>query len=345
MKIKRHKTVKVKINELEIGGNAPIRVESMTNTNPHKPAETIAQINKLKAAGCELVRIALPDLKSAEYVKDIKKETNISLMADIHFDYKIAIKAIENGIDSLRLNPGNIREPKNIKKVVERVKEKNMVVRIGVNSGSINRKKYPQPTADALIDSAFDHIKIFEELDFHNIIISLKSTDVLTTIEAYEKFSQISNYPLHIGITEAGTQFTGAVKSAVGLGVLLYKGLGDTLRVSLSGDPVTEITTGFKILQSLGLRERGIEVIACPTCGRAEIDVEKIALEIEKNTAHIEKHLKVAVMGCIVNGPGEAMDADIGIACSKTDAILFKHGKIIKKIKHSEIINELLNNI
>jgi (E)-4-hydroxy-3-methylbut-2-enyl-diphosphate synthase len=266
-------------------------------------------------------------------------------MADIHFDYRIALSAIEYGIDSLRLNPGNIREPEYVKKVVDAVKEKNMTVRIGVNSGSINRKKYPHPTPEALVDSAFEHIKIFEQENFFNIIVSLKSTDVLTTIRAYEIFSKKSDYPLHIGITEAGTQFSGAIKSSVGIGVLLYEGLGDTLRVSLSGNPVTEVTTGYKILQALGLREHGVEVIACPTCGRAEIDVEKIALDIENSTSNINKHIKIAVMGCIVNGPGEAMDADVGVACSKNEAIIFKKGKIIKKITHNQIKDELINAI
>ncbi len=345
MKQKRHKTIKVKIGELEIGGNAPVRVESMVNVSPYNPAEIIKQINELEKAGCELVRITLPDEKSTEYISNIKKNTRIPIMGDIHFDYKIAVKAIENGIDALRLNPGNIRDKNKLKEVVKRVKDKNMVVRIGVNSGSINRSKYKEVTPDAMVDSAFEHIELFEAYNFTNIIVSLKATDVLTTIESYKKFIKLRNYPLHIGITEAGTQFTGSIKSSVGLGILLYEGIGDTLRVSLSGDPVVEVIVGYKILQSLRLREHGIEVIACPTCGRAEIDVEKIALEIEKRSADIEKNIKVAVLGCIVNGLGEAGDADVGIAGTKNESILFKNGKIIKKVKNSELIDELLKLI
>jgi len=344
MKIKRHKTRKIKIRNLFIGGNTPVVVESMTNVNVHNLPHIIKQIIKLEQAGCQLVRISLPDIKSTQLIPQIKAKTKIPLMGDIHFDHRIALEAVEQNIDSIRLNPGNIRQKDKIKLIIQKVKAKNITVRIGANAGSIDRSKYRKADADALVKSAMEHIKIFENYQYRNLIVSLKSSDVAITVEAYRKFSKIRDYPLHIGITEAGTKYSGIIKSSVGMGILLSEGLGDTMRVSLACDPVEEVYTAYKILQSLGLY-KGIEVIACPTCGRTGIDVEKIANAIENKTRGIQKNIKIAVMGCIVNGPGEAKDADIGVAGSKKHAILFKKGKLIKKIKKQDILSELLKEM
>ncbi len=345
MTIKRHKTKKVKINSLTIGGNAPIVVESMTNADVHSSSRIARQINQLSEAGCGLVRISLPDIRSAQIIPKIKEKTNVPLMGDIHFDHKIALEAIAYGIHSIRLNPGNIRKKEKIKEVIKKIKEKNIPVRIGANAGSVNRNKYKTSDADALVKSVMEHIKIFEQEGYYNLIVSLKSSDVETTIKAYQKFSKIRNYPLHIGITEAGTLFSGTIKSSVGLGILLSQGLGDSIRVSLSCDPVKEVHTAYKILQSLGLSKKRIEIISCPTCGRTGINVEKIAATIEKKTMGFNKNIKVAVMGCIVNGPGEAKEADIGVAGSGKEAILFKKGKLVKKITRDKIIPEILDFI
>ena len=309
MTIKRHKTRKIKINSLTIGGNAQIVVESMTNADVHSSNRIARQINQLSEAGCGLVRISLPDIRSARIIPEIIKKINIPLMGDIHFDHKIALEAISYGIHSIRLNPGNIRGKEKIKEVVKKIKEKNIPVRIGANAGSINRRKYKTSDSDALVKSVMEHIKIFEKERYYNLIVSLKSSDVETTIKAYQKFSKIRNYPLHIGITEAGTLFSGTIKSSVGLGILLSQGLGDSIRASLSCDPVKEVHTAYKILNSLGLSKRGIEIISCPTCGRTGINVEKIAGIIEKKTMGLNKNIKIAVMGCIVNGPREAKKA------------------------------------
>ncbi len=343
MKIKRHKTRRVKIKNLAIGGNAPIIVESMTNVDVHSVPKIARQINQLEEAGCKLVRISLPDIKSARLVSIIQSKIKIPLMGDIHFDYQIALEAIDRGINSIRLNPGNIRQKDKIKLIATKAKEKNITVRIGANVGSINRTKYKKINADTLLKSVMEHISLFEKEKYYNLIVSLKSSDVLATIEAYQKFSKMRDYPLHIGITEAGTKFSGAIKSSVGMGILLYQGLGDTIRVSLACDPVAEVYAGYKILQSLGIYKQGVDVIACPTCGRTGIDVEKIANIIEQKTRGIRKNIKVAVMGCIVNGPGEAKEADIGVAGSQKEAILFKKGKLVKKIKRDKIISELLS--
>ncbi|MBU1078736.1 MAG: flavodoxin-dependent (E)-4-hydroxy-3-methylbut-2-enyl-diphosphate synthase [Spirochaetes bacterium] len=345
MKIKRHKTRKVRIGDLKIGGNEPIAVESMTNADVYSPSKIIKQIKQLEKAGCKLVRISLPDLRSASYISTIKKNTMIPLMGDIHFDYRIALKAIEEGIDSIRLNPGNIRQKDKVRLLVQKVKERKITVRVGSNAGSVDRNRYKKNDADALVKSVMEHIRIFEKAKYYNLIVSLKSSDVMTTVSAYEKFSKIRNYPLHIGITEAGTRFSGTVKSSVGLGLLLARGLGDTIRVSLSCDPVEEIYTGYKILQSLGLYKNMVDIISCPTCGRAGIDVEKIAAIIENRVRGLNRKLKVAVMGCIVNGPGEAREADIGVAGSSKEAILFKKGKMVKKIDPDKVIDELVGYI
>ncbi len=345
MTIKRHKTRKSRIRCLSIGGSSPIVVESMTTADPHSVSKVVKQVRQLTEAGCGLVRISLPDIESAKLVPRIKDRINVPLMGDIHFDHRIAIEAIDRGIDSIRLNPGNIRRKDKIKLIIDRVKEKNIVVRVGANSGSVDRRKYKRNNADALVKSAMEHVKIFEKEDYRNLIVSLKSSDVKTTIDAYREFSKIRDYPLHIGITEAGTEFSGTIKSSVGLGILLSEGLGDTIRVSLSCDPVKEVYAGYKILRSLGLSGRGIDVISCPTCGRAGINVEKIANAIEQKTMNLEQSLKVAVMGCIVNGPGEAREADIGVAGSSTHAILFKKGQPVKKIDKNRIMPELLKYI
>lgn len=342
---KRHQTKVVKIGNVLVGGNNPIVIESMTNVDVYDVEKIVSQILECEKAGCQLIRITLPDLKAAELIKEIKSKINIPLMGDIHFDYQIALKAIEQGIDSIRLNPGNIKNNEKIEEIIKQVKEKNIPVRVGANAGSIDRNKYKKLNADALVNSVMEHITLFEKYKYENLIVSLKASDVNMTIEAYEKFSKIRNYPLHIGITEAGTKFSGSIKSAVGIGVLLYLGLGDTLRVSLSSNPVDEILAGYKILQSLGLYENMIDIISCPTCGRTGIDVEGIANEIEKATFFIKKKLKVAIMGCIVNGPGEAKEADIGVAGSQNEVILFKKGKMEKKILREDITRELLDYI
>lgn len=345
MKIKRHKTNVVNIGDLAIGGKNPIVIESMTNVDPYDVNAIVQQINQLAEQGCLLVRIALPEVKAASLVSQIKARVKIPLMGDIHFDYRIALEAINQNIDSLRLNPGNIRQKDKIEEIVKRVKAKNIPVRIGVNAGSIDEKKYKHHDINALVKSAMEHVRIFEHYKFNQIIISLKSSNVLETIEAYKKFSTLRNYPLHIGITEAGTKFSGTIKSALGVGILLYEGLGDTIRISLAGDPVYEVIVGYKILKDLGLYKNQVEVIACPTCGRTEFPVEEIANEIEKQCVTIKKNIKVAVMGCVVNGPGEAKDADIGVAGSRHQIILFKKGKYVKTIKEEEIIPEIMGFI
>ncbi len=343
--IKRKKTRRVYIGKVAVGGGADITVQSMVKLSPDNEKEIIKQIQELEKVGCHIVRIALPTIEACDKIPIIKRNTNIPIVGDIHFDYRIAIKSIENGIDGIRLNPGNIREKNKVKSIVKLAKQRKIPIRVGVNSGSIDRKKYPVADADALVKSAMEHIKILEDENFTDIIVSLKSTDILTTVEAYEKFSEIRDYPLHIGITEAGTKFYGTIKSAIGIGILLYKGLGDTIRVSLSASPVEEVIVGHKILQALGISKQAVEVISCPTCGRVEFDVIHTAEEIERLTVGIKKQLKVAVMGCIVNGPGEAKDADIGAAGSKDEALLFVKGKIIKKIKPDMIVSEIVNYI
>ncbi|MDD5066860.1 MAG: flavodoxin-dependent (E)-4-hydroxy-3-methylbut-2-enyl-diphosphate synthase [bacterium] len=343
--IKRHKTRVVRIGSLVLGNSHPIAVESMTNANVHEPDAIIRQIRELERAGCRLVRIALPDLASTEHIPFIRSRTRVPLMGDIHFDHRIALAAMDKGIDSLRLNPGNIRQKEKIAEVVRKVKEKKITVRIGANSGSVDRSRYRKNDSDALVKSALEHIRIFEQFQYRNLIVSLKSTDILTTIRAYKKFSRLRNYPLHIGITEAGTRFSGSIKSAAGLAILLYEGLGDTLRISLAGDPVHEVIAGYRLLKDMGLYKKSVEVIACPTCGRTGFDVERTADEIEQRTSPIRKDVTVAVMGCIVNGPGEAGEADIGVAGSGGRIILFKKGRVIRNIKRKEILAEILDFI
>ncbi|ADD02458.1 1-hydroxy-2-methyl-2-(E)-butenyl 4-diphosphate synthase [Thermoanaerobacter italicus Ab9] len=341
-------TREVKIGNKKIGGNNPILVQSMTNTDTHDIEKTIEQIRRLEAEGCDIIRVAVPDMEAAEAIKEIKKNINIPLVADIHFDYRLAIKSIENGADKIRINPGNIGREENIKKVVEIAKERGVPIRIGVNSGSLEKEilyKYKGITAEAVVESALKSVLILEKLGFYDVVISLKTPNVPLTIEAYKLASSKVDYPLHVGITEAGTIEAGTIKSAIGIGTLLYLGIGDTIRVSLTGDPVHEVRVGRQILRSLGLLKEGVEVISCPTCGRTKIDLIKLAQEVEKRTRHIKKPLKVAVMGCVVNGPGEAKEADIGIAGGDGEGVIFKKGKVYKKVKEEELIEELTKEI
>jgi len=346
--LKRRETKGVKVGPFIIGAGNPIRIQSMTTTRPSDLEGTLDQISKLEKEGCEIIRVAVPTLEDAKALKIIKKRINIPLVADIHFDYQLAIESIRNGVDKLRINPGNIGSEKKIKAVVEEAKKYNVPIRIGVNAGSLEKEileKYGHPTPEAIVESAMKHIQILEALDFYEIIVSLKSSDVLETLRAYDLLSKKVNYPLHIGITEAGTKFGGTIKSSVGIGSLLVLGLGDTLRVSLTGNPVEEIRVAKGILKSLNLRSFGINIISCPTCGRCNIDLDRIATVIEKKLATIDKNITVAIMGCAVNGPGEAKEADLGIAGGRNEAVLFKKGKIIRKIPESQIIEELIKEI
>ena len=356
---KREETKKVKIGKISIGHSKNVIIQSMCNTKTFDVNNTIKQIRSLENAGCEVVRVSVPDENSAIAIESIKKKIRIPLVADIHFDYRLAIMAAERGIDKIRINPGNIGDTENVKKVVDICKKKKIPIRIGVNSGSLSKKileKYNgKVTAKGLFESAKENIKLLEKYDFYNTIVSIKSSNVLMAIDAYKLFAKKYDYPLHIGITEAGTIKSGNIKSSVGLGILLYEGIGDTMRVSLTGDPVEEIYSAKKILEALGLRNGGIEIVSCPTCARTNINIIEIAdkVENELNSYKFEelikksrkKKYKVAVMGCVVNGPGEAKEADIGIAGGIKEAVLFKKGKIVKKIGERDIINTLLNEI
>jgi len=344
----RRKTRSVKVGNLEIGGNAPISVQSMTNTDTKNISGTVSQIKRMEKEGCELVRVAVPDLESCYSLPLIKKEISIPLVADIHYDYKLALKSIEFGVDGLRINPGNIGNSEKIKLVIKSAKKMDLPIRFGINSGSLDKnilKKYKKVTPQALIESAVNVIKILDELNYHNIIFSIKSTDIINTIEANNIFSSKYDYPLHLGITEAGPPFQGIIKSSVGIGVLLFQGIGDTIRVSLTGDPVEEIKVGYEILKALHLRQRGPNIISCPTCGRCKVDLNKIVTKLERQIRNINKPLTIAVMGCMVNGPGEAKEADIGVAFDKEKGILFKKGKIIAKSSDKIIIRRLLEEI
>lgn len=337
------KTREIKIGNLFIGGDNPVIIQSMTNTFTKDVKATVNQILELEKAGCEMVRVTVNNDEAAEAIKDIKKRIHIPLVADIHFDYKLALKAIENGVDKLRINPGNIGDDEKIRLVVEKAKEYKIPIRIGVNSGSIEKKileKYGKPTADGMVESAMYHIALLEKYDFHDIVVSLKASNVQMMIEAYRKISKIIDYPLHLGVTEAGTAFQGTVKSSIGIGSLLIDGIGDTIRVSLTENPVEEIKVAKEILKVLGLR-KGIEIISCPTCGRTEIDLITLAKKVEKEFGNIDKNIKIAVMGCVVNGPGEAKEADYGVAGGKGVGLIFKKGEILKKVREDEIISEL----
>jgi len=350
--VSRRSTKNIYYDDVGVGSDYPITVQSMTNTKTHQINKTIEQIYKLEEAGCEIIRVAVPDKKSAFVLSEIKSKINIPLIADIHFNHKLALEAIKQGVDGLRINPGNIGSKDKIISVVEAAKQKSIPIRIGVNSGSIEKdilEKYGKPTAEGMVDSVLKHVQILEELNFADIIISMKSTDVLMTLKAHQILADKVDYPFHIGITEAGSGEEGIIKSSIGLGLLLNKGYGDTIRVSLTGDPVKEVYTGFEILKNLKLRKRGISIISCPTCGRTEVNLDKITQnikkEIKKYHKDFEEGLTVAVMGCPVNGPGEAREADLGLACGKNTGLLFKEGEVIKKVKEEDMIKTLINEI
>ena len=345
---KKRSTKKIKLGDLTIGGGAPVVVQSMTKTDTCDVASTLKQIKSLQAAGCEAVRLAVLNAEAADAIKLIKKRAKVPLIADIHFDHRLALTVIENGIDGLRINPGNIGTKQKVKEVVSAAKDRGVPIRIGVNAGSLDKellRKYKHPTAEALVASADKHIKILEDLKFRNIKVSLKASDVMKTVEAYRLFSQKYRYPTHIGISEAGPAYSGTIKSAVGLGILLSEGIGDTMRVSLTADPVEEVKVAYEILKSLQLRQKGPELISCPTCGRCQINIRGIVDKVEAKLAKEKKVIKVAVMGCIVNGPGEAREADIGIAGGKGMGILFKHGKVVKTLKERELFSTLMREI
>ena len=346
--MKRRLTKKIRIGNIHIGGDAPVTVQSMTNTDTRDTVSTIEQIKHLEEAGCDIIRVAVPDNDAAVALKLIKKAIGIPLVADIHFDYSLALASIEYGADKIRINPGNIGGTDRVKKVVEAARARGIPIRIGVNSGSLEKTilaRYGGVVAEALAESALGHIRILEELGFDDIIVSLKASSVPVTIESYRLMSSRVDYPLHIGVTEAGTLFSGLVKSAAGLGCLLAEGIGDTLRISLTGDPAEEVRAGIELLKAMGFRKKGVELISCPTCGRTRIDLIGIANEVEKRLAGCSKNIKVAVMGCAVNGPGEAREADIGIAGGAGEALLFKRGEIIKKIPMERIVDELMEEI
>ncbi|OGC10901.1 4-hydroxy-3-methylbut-2-en-1-yl diphosphate synthase [candidate division WOR-1 bacterium RIFOXYC2_FULL_37_10] len=342
--ISRKKTKTINIGTVAIGGNNPIAVQSMTKTFTSNVAETVKQIKRLEEAGCQIVRCAVPDTESAYAIDKIKKKIRLPLVADIHFDYKLAIIAAEMGADKLRINPGNIGSLEKIKAVVSAAKERGIPIRVGVNSGSLE-KKYKHPTAKALVESALSNVRILEKLGFYNIIVAVKSTSVPVTIEAYRLLSQKVDYPLHIGVTESGIPKIGTIKSSVGIGALLAEGIGNTLRVSLTGDPVEEVRVGYEILKALELVKKGVTIISCPTCGRCKTQMEKVVSEIERKTRDIIKPLKIAIMGCEVNGPGEAKDADVGLAGGNGSGLIFVKGKIVKKVPESRMTSALLEEI
>ena len=346
----RDHTKEVRIGDRIIGGGNPITVQSMTNTKTEDFEATIAQIRKLEDAGCEIIRSTVPTMEAAQAFAKIKKQINIPIVADIHFDYRLAIAAMEYGADAIRINPGNIGSIERIKAVVDVAKERGIPIRVGVNSGSLEKeivKKYGRVTAEGLVESALDKVKIIEDLGYDNMVISIKSSDVLMCVRAHELIAEQTTYPLHVGITEAGTVFSGTIKSSVGLGMILGQGIGDTIRVSLTGDPVEEVRVGKRILQTLGLRRGHIEVVSCPTCGRTQIDLISLANNVERLVENIPLEIKVAVMGCVVNGPGEAAEADIGVCGGKGEGLIIKHGQIIRKVPESELLgaleDELLN--
>ncbi|EMR05928.1 4-hydroxy-3-methylbut-2-en-1-yl diphosphate synthase [Bhargavaea cecembensis DSE10] len=344
----RSKTRPVRVGNLTIGGSNELFIQSMTTTKTHDVEATVAQIKKLTEAGCQVVRVACPDERAAYAIGEIKKQIDIPLVVDIHFDYRLALIAIEQGADKIRINPGNIGKRERVEEVVKAAKEKSIPIRIGVNAGSLERhilQKYGYPTAEGMVESALHHIKILEDLDFHDIIVSLKASDVQLAIEAYRKASEAFDYPLHLGITESGTQFAGSIKSAAGLGTLLSMGIGNTLRVSLSADPVEEIKVARELLKVFGLSSNAATLISCPTCGRIEIDLISIANEVEEYISHIKAPIKVAVLGCAVNGPGEAREADIGIAGARGEGLLFMKGETVRKVPEETMVDELKKEI
>ncbi|HHW20499.1 flavodoxin-dependent (E)-4-hydroxy-3-methylbut-2-enyl-diphosphate synthase [Thermodesulfovibrio thiophilus] len=347
-KSERKKTKRLYIGNVPIGDGAAVAVQSMTKTDTRDIKKTVRQIKQLELAGCEIIRVAVPDMEAARALGEIKRKIKIPLIADIHFNYMLALEAIFQGVDGLRINPGNIGAKWKVKEVVNAAKDKKVPIRIGVNAGSLPKdllQKYGDPTAQAMVEAAERHIEILEELDFHDIKVSLKASDVLKTVEAYNLFSNKHDYPLHVGITETGPIPEGVVKSAIGIGMLLLEGIGDTVRVSLTDSPVIEVNVAYEILRVTGLREYGVEIISCPTCGRCEVDIKKMVKQVKNALKNIKKPLKVAVMGCAVNGPGEAREADYGIAGGRAQGIVFVKGKIVKTVKESEVVKALLDEI
>jgi (E)-4-hydroxy-3-methylbut-2-enyl-diphosphate synthase len=344
----RKKTKKILVGNIPIGGDSLISVQSMSKTDTRDTRSTVRQIRALAKAGCEIIRIAVPDLEAARSLGKIKRSVPIPVIADIHFDWRLALEAIRQGIDGLRINPGNIGARWKVAEVVSAAEDRGIPIRIGVNAGSLSKKileKHGHPSAEALVESAAEHIRILEGLNFREIKVSLKASNVPTTVDAYRLFSRRFRYPLHIGISEAGPPFTGIIKSSVGLGILLSEGIGDTVRVSLSADPLEEVRVAYEILKSLGLRKKGANIISCPTCGRCQIDIRGLAAQVESRLKGVDKPLTVAVMGCIVNGPGEAREADVGIAGGKGMGLLFKKGKIIKRLPEKELLDALMQEL
>jgi len=346
--IRRRQTREIRIGNTAVGSGNPVPVQSMTKTDTRDIAATVRQILSLESAGCEIIRLAVPDMDAAKALGPIKKAVSVPLIADIHFDWRLALESLVQGIDGLRINPGNIGADWKVKEVVAAAKERRIPVRIGVNAGSLEKellKKYGHPTPEAIVESAERHIRILENLDFKDIKVSLKASNVMMTVEAYRLFSSKFDYPLHIGITETGPAATGAIKSAVGLGILLAEGIGDTMRVSLTAEPEEEVRVAYEILRAVGIRKRGAEIISCPTCGRCEVDMKPIAEEVERALRSVARPITVAVMGCAVNGPGEAQEADYGIAAGKGEGLLFRKGEIVKKVPEKELLAELLKLI
>lgn len=342
--MQRMKTKEVRIGNRVIGADHPILIQSMTNTKTENVADTVAQIQKLTAAGCDIIRCAVPTMEAAAALREIKKQIEIPLVADIHFDYRLAIAAMENGADKIRINPGNIGDEGRVRAVVTEAKERGIPIRVGVNSGSLEKdllEKYHGVTAEALVESALDKVKLIEDMGYDKLVISIKSSDVMMCVKAHELIAKQTDHPLHVGITESGTVTSGNIKSAIGLGLILNQGIGDTIRVSLTGDPTEEIKSAKIILRTLGLRKGGIEVVSCPTCGRTRIDLIGLANQVENMVADIPLDLKVAVMGCVVNGPGEAREADIGIAGGVGEGLIIKHGEIYKKVPEAELLPAL----
>jgi (E)-4-hydroxy-3-methylbut-2-enyl-diphosphate synthase len=340
----RTKTRVVKIGDRVIGGGNPVLIQSMTNTKTEDAAATAAQIRALTAAGCEIVRCAVPTMEAAEALEEIRKQISIPLVADIHFDYRLALAAIAHGADKIRINPGNIGSRERVKAVVEAAKERNIPIRVGVNSGSLEKElveKYHGVTAEGLVESALSQVRLIEDMGYDNLVISIKASDVCLCARAHELIAEQTDHPLHVGITEAGTLYSGNIKSAVGLGIILYQGIGDTVRVSLTGDPLEEVKSARRILKTLGLRKGGVEVVSCPTCGRTQIDLIGLANQVETMVQEFPLDIKVAVMGCVVNGPGEAREADLGIAGGKGEGLVFRRGEIIKKVPEAELLQAL----
>lgn len=346
--IKRRVTRAIHIGGVQIGGGAPISVQSMTNTKTHDVAASVAQIQALHEAGCDIVRLAVPDMEAANALKAIRARVNVPLVADIHFDYRLALEAMANGIDALRLNPGNIGDEEHVKAVVKEAKRRGIPIRIGVNAGSLDKAlfaKYGGATPEAMVESAMRHLAMLEKLDFYDTKVSLKAHDVPLTIAAYRLMSERTEYPLHLGITEAGTVNSGIIKSSVGVGALLAEGIGDTFRISLTGDPAEEVKVANEILKSLNLKAYGPTLISCPTCGRCNIDLARIALEVEERLSGVKRPISVAVMGCVVNGPGEARGADVGIAGGKKEGLVFRKGEIVRKVPEDRLVEELFREI